>query len=84
MYIGLDIVSKHNLKTMRNHWIAFRCSTYYGEIFSKDPVRRQQAKSKWIGTMQRLYDILQEYSPQVLGKEAAGKLLKSGNFIHLL
>ncbi|XP_056416173.1 uncharacterized protein LOC130357501 [Hyla sarda] len=51
-------------------------STHYGDIFSKDPVRRQQAKSKWIGTMQRLYEILQEYSPQVLGKEAAGKLLK--------
>ncbi|XP_075695609.1 uncharacterized protein LOC142661658 [Rhinoderma darwinii] len=52
-------------------------SVYYGDIFSKDSVRRQQAKSKWIGTMQRLYDILLEYSPQVLGKEAAGKLLKS-------
>ncbi|XP_075142931.1 uncharacterized protein LOC142218232 [Leptodactylus fuscus] len=52
-------------------------STYYGDIFSKDPIRRQQAKSKWIGTMQRLYDILQEYSPQVLGKDTAGKLLKS-------
>ncbi|XP_066429582.1 uncharacterized protein [Eleutherodactylus coqui] len=52
-------------------------STYYGDIFSKDPVRRQQAKSKWIGTMQRLYDILQEYGPQVLGEEAARKLLKS-------
>ncbi|XP_069832269.1 NACHT domain- and WD repeat-containing protein 1-like [Dendropsophus ebraccatus] len=52
-------------------------STHYGDIFSKDPVRRQQAKSKWLGTMQRLYEILQEYSPQVLGKEAAAKLLKS-------
>ncbi|CAN2388681.1 AAA ATPase domain [Pristimantis euphronides] len=52
-------------------------STYYGDIFSKDPVRRQQAKSKWIATMQQLYDVLQEYSPQVLGKEAAGNLLKS-------
>ncbi|XP_071979384.1 uncharacterized protein [Engystomops pustulosus] len=49
-------------------------STYYGDIFSKDPVRRQQAKSKWIGTMQRLYDILLEYSPQVLSD---GRLLKS-------
>ncbi|XP_077135681.1 uncharacterized protein LOC143793014 [Ranitomeya variabilis] len=52
-------------------------NTYFGDIFSRDPARRQQAKSKWIGTMQRLYDILQEYSPQVKGKEATGKLLKS-------
>ncbi|XP_040275834.1 uncharacterized protein LOC120991011 [Bufo bufo] len=52
-------------------------SMHYGDVFSKDPVRRQQAKSKWIGTMQRLYDILQEYCPQVVGKEAAGKLLNS-------
>ncbi|XP_044132436.1 NACHT domain- and WD repeat-containing protein 1-like [Bufo gargarizans] len=52
-------------------------SVHYGDVFSKDPVRRQQAKSKWIGTMQRLYDILQEYCPQVVGKEAAGKLLNS-------
>ncbi|XP_069600190.1 NACHT domain- and WD repeat-containing protein 1-like [Ranitomeya imitator] len=52
-------------------------NTYFRDIFSRDPARRQQAKSKWIGTMQRLYDILQEYSPQVKGKEATGKLLKS-------
>ncbi|KAM4053505.1 uncharacterized protein ACNLHF_006156 isoform 2-T2 [Anomaloglossus baeobatrachus] len=52
-------------------------NTYFGDIFSRDPARRQQAKSKWIGTMQRLYEILQEYSLQVLGKETAGKLLKS-------
>ncbi|XP_073498923.1 uncharacterized protein [Phyllobates terribilis] len=52
-------------------------NTYFGDIFSRDPARRQQAKRKWIGTMQRLYEILQEYSPQVLGKEATGKLLKS-------
>ncbi|XP_072262219.1 uncharacterized protein [Pyxicephalus adspersus] len=51
-------------------------STYYGDIFSRDPVRRQQAKSKWLGTMQRLYSILQEYSLLALGKEAAEKLLK--------
>ncbi|XP_077333411.1 uncharacterized protein LOC143975182 isoform X2 [Lithobates pipiens] len=51
-------------------------STYYGDIFSRDPSRRQQAKSKWLGTMQRLYSILQEYSLLALGKEAAEKLLK--------
>ncbi|XP_075045620.1 uncharacterized protein LOC142105195 [Mixophyes fleayi] len=52
-------------------------STYYGDIFSRDPSRRQQAKSKWLGTMQRLHDILQEYSLLVLDKEAARKLLTS-------
>ncbi|KAM5194794.1 NACHT and WD repeat domain-containing protein 2-like [Mantella aurantiaca] len=51
-------------------------STYYGDIFSRDPSRRQQAKSKWLGTIQRLYSILQEYSLLALGKEAAERLLK--------
>ncbi|XP_063776767.1 uncharacterized protein LOC134922808 isoform X2 [Pseudophryne corroboree] len=52
-------------------------STYHGDVFSRDPGRRQQAKSKWLVTMQKLYDILQEYGPLVLGYEAAGNLLKS-------
>ncbi|XP_075466753.1 uncharacterized protein LOC142501163 isoform X2 [Ascaphus truei] len=52
-------------------------STFYGDIFSKDPARRHQAKSKWLSTLQQLYDIFQKYAPVALGKETAAKLLKT-------
>ncbi|XP_069487576.1 uncharacterized protein [Ambystoma mexicanum] len=52
-------------------------STYLGDIFSKDPVRRQQAKSKWLSTRQKLHEILQEYASAALGKEAAANLLRT-------
>ncbi|KAM9329505.1 uncharacterized protein PAF06_003294 [Gastrophryne carolinensis] len=51
-------------------------SSQYRDMYSRDPGRRQQAKSKWIGTMQRLNGILQEYSQLALGKEECEKILK--------
>ncbi|XP_069055414.1 uncharacterized protein [Pleurodeles waltl] len=52
-------------------------STFYGDIFSKDPIRKQQAKSKWLSTLQKLHEILQEYAPTALDKQAAANLLKT-------
>ncbi|KAM8939444.1 uncharacterized protein RCH25_053088 [Pelodytes ibericus] len=52
-------------------------STFYGDIFSRDPSRRQQAKSKWIGTLQRLFDIFQEYLPLALGSDVVPTVLKT-------
>ncbi|KAG8453786.1 hypothetical protein GDO86_000422 [Hymenochirus boettgeri] len=52
-------------------------STFYGDIFSRDPARRQQAKTKWLNTLQKLHDIFNEYITLVFGKEAADDLLKT-------
>ncbi|XP_053110680.1 uncharacterized protein LOC128326880 isoform X3 [Hemicordylus capensis] len=51
--------------------------TVYGDIFSKDPTRRQQAKNKWLLNLQKLHKILQEYGPAALGEEIAATLLKT-------
>ncbi|XP_029438114.1 NACHT and WD repeat domain-containing protein 2-like isoform X2 [Rhinatrema bivittatum] len=52
-------------------------STVYADVFSKDPVRRQQAKNKWLISVQNLLDIFQEYAPVALGEKAATELLKT-------
>ncbi|CAH2300407.1 NACHT and WD repeat domain-containing 2-like isoform X3 [Pelobates cultripes] len=57
--------------------ISYVMPTRAGDIFSKDPSRRQQAKSKWLGTQQKLYEIFQEYIPLSFGKDAAATLLKT-------
>uniref|UniRef100_H3AUK7 Uncharacterized protein n=1 Tax=Latimeria chalumnae TaxID=7897 RepID=H3AUK7_LATCH len=44
---------------------------------SKDPLRRQQAKNKWLDSSKKLYTILQEYAPMALGAEAASQLLRT-------
>ncbi|XP_026503762.1 uncharacterized protein LOC112102759 [Terrapene carolina triunguis] len=44
-------------------------STFYQDIFSKDPVRKQQAQSKWLSSFQKLHKIFQEYAPVALGQE---------------
>ncbi|XP_034298711.1 RWD domain-containing protein 4 isoform X1 [Pantherophis guttatus] len=51
--------------------------TVYRDIFSKDPSRRQQAKSKWLESFQKLHKILQEYATIVLGQEDAAMLLRT-------
>ncbi|KAE8629828.1 hypothetical protein XENTR_v10000607 [Xenopus tropicalis] len=52
-------------------------STVYGDIFSRDPARRQQAKTKWLNTLRKLYDILQEYMTLAFGKEMTDSVLKT-------
>ncbi|XP_018086077.1 uncharacterized protein LOC108698788 isoform X2 [Xenopus laevis] len=52
-------------------------STVYGDIFSRDPDRRQQAKNKWLNTLQKLYDIFLEYMTLAFGKDMADSLLKT-------
>uniref|UniRef100_A0A8C5WG25 NACHT and WD repeat domain-containing protein 2 n=1 Tax=Leptobrachium leishanense TaxID=445787 RepID=A0A8C5WG25_9ANUR len=52
-------------------------STFYGDIFSRDPLRRQQAKIKWLGLLQKLYDVFQEYVPLALGSNAAASFFKT-------
>ncbi|XP_078535057.1 uncharacterized protein LOC144821717 [Lissotriton helveticus] len=52
-------------------------STFYGDIYSKDPVRKQQAKSKWLITLQKLHEILKECAPIALEKQTADNLLKT-------
>ncbi|KAL7981895.1 hypothetical protein Chor_000952 [Crotalus horridus] len=51
--------------------------TVYRDIFSKDPSRRQQAKSKWLESLQKLHKILQEYATIALGQEDAATLLRT-------
>ncbi|XP_058048768.1 uncharacterized protein LOC131203005 isoform X3 [Ahaetulla prasina] len=51
--------------------------TVHRDIFSKDPSRRQQAKSKWLESFQKLHKILQEYATIVLGQEDAAMLLRT-------
>ncbi|XP_026522963.1 uncharacterized protein LOC113411866 isoform X1 [Notechis scutatus] len=51
--------------------------TVYRDIFSKEPSRRQQAKSKWLESFQKLHKILQEYATIVLGQEDAAMLLRT-------
>ncbi|XP_059577275.1 NACHT domain- and WD repeat-containing protein 1 [Alligator mississippiensis] len=52
-------------------------STFYKDIFSKDPVRKQQAKSKWLSSFQKLHKILQEYASIAVGQDTASMLLKT-------
>ncbi|KAM4807673.1 uncharacterized protein WCC33_012466 [Rhinophrynus dorsalis] len=52
-------------------------STFYTDIYSRDPARRQQAKSKWINTLQKLHGIFQDYTPLAFGKDSASNLLKT-------
>ncbi|KAG8134727.1 hypothetical protein E2320_007821, partial [Naja naja] len=56
-----------------NQWY----NTVYRDIFSKEPSRRQQAKSKWLESFQKLHKILQEYAIIVLGQEDAAMLLRT-------
>ncbi|XP_015687264.1 uncharacterized protein LOC107302656 [Protobothrops mucrosquamatus] len=51
--------------------------TVYRDIFSKDPSRRQQAKSKWLESFQKLHKILQEYATIALGQEDAATLFRT-------
>nr|XP_033799042.1 uncharacterized protein LOC117359821 [Geotrypetes seraphini] len=52
-------------------------STVYADVFSKDPVRRQQAKNKWLLSLHNLLNIFQEYTPVALGEKATAELLKT-------
>ncbi|XP_053314279.1 uncharacterized protein LOC128480573 [Spea bombifrons] len=52
-------------------------STFYGDIFSRDPSRRQQAKCKWLSTLQKLFDIFQEYYPMAFCKDDISTLLRT-------
>nr|XP_005989550.2 PREDICTED: NACHT and WD repeat domain-containing protein 2-like [Latimeria chalumnae] len=52
-------------------------STHHRDMYSKDPLRRQQAKNKWLDSSKKLYTILQEYAPMALGAEAASQLLRT-------
>ncbi|CAM2113220.1 unnamed protein product [Caretta caretta] len=63
------------------------------DIFSKDPVHKQQAKSKWLSSFQKLCEIFQEHAPVALSKRlplhylkqfCSKSLIKDSSFITLI
>ncbi|KAM6071741.1 uncharacterized protein LJ206_010149 isoform 2-T4 [Theristicus caerulescens] len=47
------------------------------DIFSSDPVHRQQAKRKWLNSFQKRHKIFQEYAPLTVREEASTELLET-------
>ncbi|CAM4551765.1 unnamed protein product [Caretta caretta] len=60
-------------------------NTFYQDIFSKDPVHKQQAKSKWLSSFQKLCEIFQKHAPVALSKRLPLHYLKQKpDFITLI
>lgn len=51
-------------------------NAFYGDIFNSDPTLRQQGKSKWLSSSQKLHEIFQQYAPLALKEEASTEFLE--------
>ncbi|XP_043919446.1 NACHT and WD repeat domain-containing protein 2-like [Protopterus annectens] len=52
-------------------------SSLYRDIYSRDPARRQQAKTNWLSVSQKLYNIFQDYAPLAVNGEVVSELLRT-------